>query len=189
MLANKGSNYWTIRYLGINSTDGTASNLPDGFDLLASYFLDKFNPAQLKEFTKLVTSLNKVEGKTQSIWADYIENVCSFRAYTNMEEERKKFSESSIDRLLKVVSNKLGAAALVHLLYHYDGSRVVINTMRENQPIAEIAFHHLDQHEKNEKIRFCPIDGRCRPETEKPTGRQQTKTKGGKRGKKQKANQ
>lgn len=26
MLANKGSNYWTIRYLGINSTDRTASN-------------------------------------------------------------------------------------------------------------------------------------------------------------------
>lgn len=106
-----------------------------------------------------------------------------------MEEERKKFSKSSIDCLLTVVSNKIEAAALVHLLYHYDGSRFVINAMRENQPIAEIAFRQLDQHEKNEKIRFCLIDGLFRPETEKPTGRQQTKTKGGNRGKKQKANQ
>ena len=118
MLANKGSNYWTARYLGIHSADGTATNLPDGLNLLASYFLDKFNPAQLADFVKLVTSLNKVEGKTQSIWGDYVGKVSSSRAYTQMEEERNKFSASSIDCLLNVVSNRLGAPALIHLLYH-----------------------------------------------------------------------
>jgi hypothetical protein len=186
MLSSKGSNYWTTHYLKINSSNGTASNLPDGFDILATYFLDKFNLNELKRFVKLITSLGKVEGITRSIWGDYIEKVCSNRGYTQMEEERKKISASSIDCLLKVVSDKLGATVAVQLLYHYDSNRVVIKyfALKDCQELVDIAYRHLEQHEKNGKIEFRPIDGRLK--TEQPIVKKQTQQRGKKRGKTQK---
>jgi hypothetical protein len=184
MLSDKGSNYWTTRYLKLNLVDGTASNIPDGFNILASYFLEKFSSEELKQFIQIITSLNKVDGKTQSIWSDYIEKVCSIRGYTQIEKERKTFSLSSIDRLLKVVTNELGAKAVLELMYHYDSNRVVINyiAQSENKEMAEIAFRHLGQNETKGKIQFRPIEGR--PEKERPTTQQQS---GKKRGKQQKA--
>jgi hypothetical protein len=168
MVSNKGSDYWIIRHLKINSADGTASNLPGGFDVLASYFLDKFNLDQLKSFVKLITSLNKVKRETRSIWGDYIRKVCSIRPFTKQEEENQKFSLSSIEHFFKVVSNRLGTTAVVQLLYHYDSSCVVINyfVLKDCPEIANLAFCQLEQHEKNGKIRFCPINGR--PIVEQP---------------------
>ena len=105
-----------------------------------------------------------------------------------MEEERKKISASSIDCLLKVVSNKLGATVAVQLLYHYDSNRVVIKyfALKDCQELVEIAYRHLEQHEKNGKMEFRPIDGRLK--TEQPIVKKQTQQRGKKRGKTQKVN-
>jgi hypothetical protein len=69
----------------------------------------------MKQFIQIITSLNKVDGKKQSIWSDYIEKVC--RHYTPMENEMKHFSINSMDRLLKVVTNNMDAKAVLEFMY------------------------------------------------------------------------
>ncbi len=72
----------------------------------------------------------QVERRIRIIWA-----------YTQLEEERNTFSESSIDCLLEEVSNRLGAAVLVHLIeFSVVDSRahtVCADTVSKNKPRLE----------------------------------------------------
>ena len=55
-LVDKGPDYVIKRYLGIDYR-GMASNLPDGFNVLALYFIEQFDKDQLTQFAKFISSV------------------------------------------------------------------------------------------------------------------------------------
>ncbi len=110
----------------MENPEGLPTTLPKGFNNLVIFFLEKFNPQQLKQFVEFISYINKTEdGRARSIyWSDYIDEVCP---PARADEEHHQISADSINFLLKLVSRKLGTVAVFKLLFHYDGNCVVIN--------------------------------------------------------------
>lgn len=123
-------------------------------------FLEKFNPQQLEQFVEFITHLNKTENeRTRSVWGDYIDEVCS---HVRATEERRKDSVDSINRLLKLVSSKLGPVAVAKMLFHYDGNCVVITrlALKIRKGLAEVLYSHSEQQQKGGKMRFNSVESR-----------------------------
>ena len=110
-LVDKGPDYVIKRYLGIDYR-GIASNLPDGFNVLALYFIEQFDKDQLKQFVKFISSVNKNYRRNRcSIWVDYINKACN---------EDGRNSHKALEKFMKCVSDKLGKTATKKLVLAYD---------------------------------------------------------------------
>lgn len=91
---------------------GIATNLPDGFNVLALYFLENFNRDQLKQFVKFIASINRnYKLRRYSIWIDYINKAC-------FGDERS--SHKALGKFMECVTKELGESAAKKLMLAYD---------------------------------------------------------------------
>ena len=125
---------------------GVATNLPEGFNVLSLYFIEKFDKVQLWQVIELIVSVKTIltlEGNRRrySIWVDYIDKVCA--AQDDVIDGQR--SCQAIQKLFEIVSQKFGKNIVKEKLLFHGGRRVIDRAASNGDfQILGVMLNYLD---------------------------------------------